>query len=88
MSEERYVIIFQQSDRGNTRKLADTIRGQLPDAELKVLGEAKLRSGCRDDLCGFLDGQGHGGSGVPGTVFGQASGTKRFSRLAPQLRRR
>ncbi len=31
----------------------------------------------QDDLCGFLDGQGHGGSGVPGTA-GQLRNKKIF----------
>ena len=40
MSEERYAIIFS-SRTGNTRKLADTIRGALPDARCAYFGEAK-----------------------------------------------
>ena len=38
MSEERYAIIFS-SRTGNTRKLADTIRGALPDARCAYFGE-------------------------------------------------
>lgn len=40
MSEERYAIIFS-SRTGNTRELADTIRGALPDARCAYFGEAK-----------------------------------------------
>ena len=40
MSEERYAIIFS-SRTGNTRKLADTIRGALTDARCAYFGEAK-----------------------------------------------
>ena len=40
MSEERYAIIFS-SRTGNTRKLADMIRGALPDARCAYFGEAK-----------------------------------------------
>ena len=40
MSEERYAIIFS-SRTGNTRRLADTIRGALPDARCAYFGEAK-----------------------------------------------
>ena len=40
MSEERYAIIFS-SMTGNTRKLADTIRGALPEELCDYFGEAK-----------------------------------------------
>lgn len=39
MSEERYAIIFS-SRTGNTRKLADTIRGALPEERCVYFGEA------------------------------------------------
>lgn len=40
MSEERYAIIFS-SMTGNTRKLADTIRGALPEELCDYFGDAK-----------------------------------------------
>ena len=40
MSEERYAIIFS-SLTGNTRMLADTIRGALPEELCDYFGEAK-----------------------------------------------
>ena len=40
MSEERYAIIFS-SMTGNTRKLADTIRGALPEELSDYFGDAK-----------------------------------------------
>lgn len=76
MSEERYAIIFS-SRTGNTRELADTIRGHCRTRGVRTSGGEIRRSGCRDDLCGFLDGQGHGGSGMPGAA-GQASEQKIF----------
>ena len=40
MSKERYAIIFS-SMTGNTRKLADTIRGALPEELCDYFGDAK-----------------------------------------------
>ena len=81
MSEEKYAIIFS-SRTGNTRKLADTIRGALPDARCAYFGEAKSADPDAEMIyVGFWTDKGTADQACL-ELLGRL--TKRFSCLAPR----